>query len=631
MVSVAHDQKKAIRDLRNYLAGQAVGATRDEALLEELLSCAFCLRFEHHLIHGADDLDAGYTEAFGAIKSRFSSLFAKSERISLAGDQLATVHKSLSQIDFDDQERDIVGDIYEAFVGDRYRGQEGQFFTPLNAVNALVEMTDPRPGEAVIDPACGAGAFLLQAALRASTCNTGELPMLTGVDKDAYLARLARIHLALQFGKEFPIICADSLAWRDPGLCQLWNPEAEGEFDIVLTNPPFGKNIISLTGNDRDTFALAHKWKTNGSGFVATDTLNRNTPPQVLFLERCLGLLRPDGRMGIVLPESVLSNVSHRHVMQWLLERASPQAVIGMPEALFKTSGKGGTHTKVCLMVLTKNPRSTKSIFMAEVAHCGNNSRGQATDHDEVPTVTERYTNHRAGKKQKPSHLGFIVNAPDLRNLVLAPKYYDPEALAPTMRLKRTHDLLTLGDLIASGQVALSTGDEVGTNAYGTGDIPFVRTSDISSWEVKIDPKHLVSTEVYEKYATKQDVREGDLLMVRDGTYLIGTPAYITAHDTRIVYQSHLYKLRITADDRLNRFLLLAILSSAPVRAQIRSLSFTQDIINSLGNRIREVILPVPKEVRQRRAITESVAQVIHDRVEARELARKATELVVAG
>jgi type I restriction enzyme M protein len=80
----------------------------------------------------------------------------------------------------------------------------------------------------------------------------------------------------------------------------------------------------------------------------------------------------------------------------------------------------------------------------------------------------------------------------------------------------------------------------------------------------------------------------------------------------------------------LNPFLLLAILSSPVVQRQIKSKQFTQDIIDSLGERINELILPIPKSQQLRHEITEMVTIVIKDRVEARELARKA-KLAVAG
>jgi type I restriction enzyme M protein len=129
--------------------------------------------------------------------------------------------------------------------------------------------------------------------------------------------------------------------------------------------------------------------------------------------------------------------------------------------------------------------------------------------------------------------------------------------------------------------------------------------------------------------ARKQDVREGDILMVRDGTYLIGTCAFLTKYDTRIVFQSHLYKLRVTDPSIVSPYLLLAALSSSPVRRQIKAKRFTQDIIDTLGDRLRELILPVPKDQVVRDKVTAMVRRSIEERIEARELARRAcVELV---
>ena len=85
---------------------------------------------------------------------------------------------------------------------------------------------------------------------------------------------------------------------------------------------------------------------------------------------------KPGGRLGIVLPESILGNPSYEHVVFWLLQRCRIQAVITMPESLFKTSGKGGTHTKVCIVILQKEtPGKVYDIFMAEAKWCGHDSR----------------------------------------------------------------------------------------------------------------------------------------------------------------------------------------------------------------------------------------------------------------
>jgi type I restriction enzyme M protein len=137
-----------------------------------------------------------------------------------------------------------------------------------------------------------------------------------------------------------------------------------------------------------------------------------------------------------------------------------------------------------------------------------------------------------------------------------------------------------------------------------------------------------MSEEIYSKYAKKQNVKEGDIFMVKDGTYLIGTCAFVSKYDEKIVYQSHLYKIRIINKDIISPYLLLAALSSKPVIDQIQSKRFTQDIIDSLGKRIHELILPIPKNIAKQKEITEMVKRSIDDRIEARELARRAKIII---
>lgn len=118
--------------------------------------------------------------------------------------------------------------------------------------------------------------------------------------------------------------------------------------------------------------------------------------------------------------------------------------------------------------------------------------------------------------------------------------------------------------------------------------------------------------------------------MVKDGTYLIGTCALITGYDTEMIYQSHLYKIRVQNNKiGLTPFLLLAVLSCQMVQRQVRAKQFTQDIIDSLGERINELLLPIPKLKKKRDQIIEMVQTSIRRRVEARELAKEVRLAVV--
>ena len=639
------DHRDAYRQIRNYLAGRFVGATRDEALLHEVLKCLFC---KLYLKRNGDaqsppksglDLSISYRDAFSRLREQLPLVFQRSEELLLDPASVAYVDQRLNNVELDNPKRDLFGDAYEAFTSTGFRGQEGQFFTPQNAIELLVSIVDPEPGEKIIDPACGAGGFLSGAAryLSAKQVSPADIASsIFGVDKDRYLAGLAASRLALWTLTASRVFCADSLAWEAENGDTFPPGMKIGEFDIVLTNPPFGAHIVSVNRDVQASFDLGHRWVTDSrtGRFNKTQELQPSVPPQVLFIERSLSLVRNGGRIGMVVPESLISGSNYRYVVQYIRDSAEIRAVVGMPESLFKTSGKSGTHTKTCLLVVekktTRKGNETRSkIFMAEAQWCGHDSRGRQIGRDELPDILTRYRSFTKGIADGTDHLGYTIDLTRVFENVLSPRYYNPDVETALRRLSNTHELVKFGDLVSSGLVVVRTGDEIGKLNYSTGRIPFVRTSDISNWEIKIDPKHCVSDDVYSSYAQKQDVREGDILMVRDGTYLIGTCAYITRYDTRILFQSHIYKLRVTDHSKLSPFMLLALLSSVPVQRQIKAKKFTQDIIDSLGDRIYELILPIPKDKKLYTRVTRTVEKAIGERIEARELSRKACEEVV--
>lgn len=635
------DHKEAYRQIRNYLAGRLVGATRDEALLSEVIKCLFCkiqIKRQNTRLSTSKDVTVlanRYRQEFSELRRILPGVFDQDDELLLDPKSLAYVDQMLDFVDVDNLACDPFGDAYEVFIGSSIRGQEGQFFTPQNAIKLLISIVDPRPGERLIDPACGSGGFLGAAAqhLISQGSSPGEVATsILGVDKDRYLISLASSRLSLITLAPARVFCADSLAWAAEEDQDFPLKHQMGEFDIVLTNPPFGSRIVAVSREVQQSFDLGYQWKfsSHAGRFIKSQGLKSSVPPQVLFVERCLSLVRPGGRIGMVVPESLISSKSYRHVVQYIRDCSHIRAIIGMPESLFKISGKGGTHTKTCLIFIekkdTKASGATESkIFMAEAQRCGHDSRGRQIENDELPKIATIYRQFRNGTaNDQHSHLGYCVSTDQLADNVLAPRYYNPDVAEQLSLLRCTHDLVKVGDLVSSGIIEITTGNEIGKLAYGTGSIPFVRTSDISNWEIKVDPKHCVSEEIYQNLAQKQDVQENDILMVRDGTYLIGTCAFITKYDTRITFQSHLYKLRVIEPSRLSPYLLLAALSSDPVRQQIKAKRFTQDIIDSLGNRIHELVLPIPKDKSVKARVTRMVEQAIQERIEARELARRA-------
>lgn len=636
----AYDHKEAFKRIKNFLAGRLIGATRERAMLEEVLKCLFCKSYiQSHAslpITHEDPLELSkqYREIFAELKKRLPFVFEKDEEMQLDPVSIHFIDSAFQDINVLDTERDIFGDLYEVFVGTGIREEEGQFFTPQNGVELLVSLVNPQPGERVIDPATGAGGFLsatINHLVRGGIAISAATSCVYGVEKDSYLAKLTSTRLSVRSLEPSNVHCGDSLAWE----AQNGNTvPIDGLFDVVLTNPPFGKNIVSTNKTVQKDYELGFDWKINAKTgqYERNGKLSVNVPPQVLFVEKSLNLLKEGGRLGIVLPESLLTSKSYSYVIQYMRERGEFHAVLGMPEDFFKTSGKGGTHTKACLVFFTKNTAAgnRNKLFMAEAKWCGHDSRGRKIENDDLPLILKNYHAYTQGKSFVQGHLGYTVDEAIIEDNILSPRYYNPDIKGALFSMENTHDVIPFGDLVNSGVIEVKTGNEVGKMAYGTGEIPFVRTSDISNWEVKIDPKHGVSKEIHALTAKKQDVRENDILMVKDGTYLIGTCAIISKYDTIIVYQSHLYKIRVLKPEIITPHLLLAILSSDPVQRQIKAKRFTQDIIDSLGSRIYELILPIPKDQGLRARIEGNVKKAVEDRIEARELARLAC-LEVAG
>jgi type I restriction enzyme M protein len=431
--------RAVFRDLRNHLAGMTTGVTRDEALAREIINILFCKIYDEQQTRPNDVVQfrAGVDETPEEIQKRildlfdrmknlqFSDVFAEHDAISLDPSSLAYVVGELQNYEVTAAERDAIGDAFETFIGPALRGSEGQFFTPRNVVKMIIDMVNPTAGDAILDPACGSGGFLIGAlshvwgGLRYEAEERGwserELArreqraatdFFRGVDKDGFLAQVTKAYMALVGDGRGGIFCANSLLHPSDWPLQMTEKIGLGKFDVIVTNPPFGKKIVVRGNKLLSQYDLGRRWKRDDINGLWEEgsALQDRQPPQIIFLERCLQFLRPKGRLGIVLPESLLGMPTHGYVVTWLRSRAKIRGVIAMPEELFKTSGKGGTHAKVCVLLVENTPPKPSDrwpVFMAEAKWCGHDSRGKPTYRknkagewellDDIPLITERF------------------------------------------------------------------------------------------------------------------------------------------------------------------------------------------------------------------------------------------------
>jgi type I restriction enzyme M protein len=155
---------------------------------------------------------------------------------------------------------------------------------------------------------------------------------------------------------------------------------------VIVTNPPFGSKIPIKDKSILEQFALAHIWECEKEAGVwkMTDRLQSSVPPEILFIERCTQFLVPGGRLGIVLPDSILGSPGLGYIREWLIQNHRIVASIDLNVDTFQP--RNGTQTSV--LILQKKTPAQKdaeeksgnmadyNIFMAMVEKVGHDKRG---------------------------------------------------------------------------------------------------------------------------------------------------------------------------------------------------------------------------------------------------------------
>ncbi len=529
----------------------------------------------------------------------FPHLIDEDEKFSLDDDALRYGLKELASLSFQSAPAHILGEAFQALIGPRLRGDKGQFFTPKILVKSIVAILNPPSDAKVVDPACGTAGFLVE--VHAFQSKHGPLPAasvgkLIGIDKDRDLSRLSKAVLEIVAPHRTIVLNRNSL---DLNVLSKFPAEISPlEADFVLTNPPFGAKIKITDKLILSQYSLGHRWSYSKAGWQQEQSLREAQDPQVLFLELCIRLLKPAGQMGIVLPEGVFGNHSLGYVWDFVRAQGEIIALLDCPRTTFQPS----TDTKTNVLFfrradgLTRHTHSSKRIWTAVALTCGHDRRGRSTK-----TTGEPYPDdfHEIGASFADRGTGsrFWQLAEVTDPYYLVPRYYDVAPIHELMEeAKRLGaNLVSLGDMIKRGYIRIRKGHEVGAEVYGTGDIPFIRTSDISNYEISIDPTRSVSDEVYQQYAGQQQLAPGDILMVSDGRYRIGRTAILHAQNYRCVVQSHIRIISVTPRSPASAFELLYLLNLPMVQHQIRNLVFIQSTLGALGKRLYEIRVPLPK------------------------------------
>ena len=324
------------------------------------------------LARDGDALEAHYRhvlESLGKSKGMLGIIFRKAQnKIQDPAKLRRLIADLIDREQWTSLEADVKGDAYEGLLeknAQDIKGGAGQYFTPRPLIAAIVEVVQPKPGEAICDPACGTGGFLLAAHdyiakhypnLDKDQKRHLKLEALHGVEIVDNVTRLCAMNLFLHgigpSGDETPppVRTDDSLR-ADPG----------DRFEVVLTNPPFGKKSSVLVVNeegDEERQALT---------VVRDDFWTSTTNKQLNFVQHVKTLLKINARAAVVVPDNVLfEGGAGETVRRKLLQEGDVHTLLRLPTGIFYAQG-----VKANVLFFERKPASadpwTKQLWIYDL------------------------------------------------------------------------------------------------------------------------------------------------------------------------------------------------------------------------------------------------------------------------
>jgi len=538
------------------------------------------------------------------LQKNYPSAIDESDRFSIGDSSIRSSFQVLSDINLVNAPSYILGEAFQALMGPRLRGDKGQFFTPRSLVKAMVRITDPKPHSKVVDPACGTGSFLSETyrylieATSESVLSDNQYSLI-GIDKDKDLSRLATATLEIVAPNNYSVFTTDSL--DIDSLIATGISSKVFNADLVLTNPPFGAKIGVTRESILQQYDLGHHWSFSSEEncWIKSNKVRKNQDPQILFIELCVKILKPGGVLGIVLPEGVFGNKQTGYIWDYLRHEGSIKALLDCPRTTFQP----GTDTKTNVLFFQKFKEKSEDsvgsaikVPIAVALHCGHDRRGRVFTENGEKHPDDFITIAQEFKKNDSSNYWSTC---EIQNpYYWVPRFYDV-ALNKSIQKKASElcaDLISFDELVENGYISIRKGHEVGSQAYGTGDVPFIRTSDIANWEVSIDPTNAVGEEIFQQYAKHQKLKTGDILLVVDGRYRIGRTAILHPNNIKSVVQSHIRIITVTSKAPFSSYELLYMLNMPLILQQMRNLTFIQSTLGSIGKRLGQLRIFIPSQ-----------------------------------
>ena len=610
----AEEVQQIVTSIMSYIRSQThlpQGAAGEEVL--KLLQAKVC---DEHRIHAGYERQfyAGIDEDAEQVVDRVQRLYQQWSPQGMLSNEMqadtwAASVSLLEPFSLSHTDNNLLKPAFDEMISTYMKKNGGQFVTPHSLVDFMVQLAAPQPGERVLDPVCGTGGFLAAVLTRwrSEGINSGAATHVYGVDIDPLVAQWARVNVAVAGGQPENVLAANSL---DQAVLDKMDVYRES-FDVILANPPVGRV-------DVDNPALLEQYEL---AFKQGDSkLRRRQTKEVLFLEQCHQLLKPGGRMIVVVPEGILSSPAYQFVRKWLMQNTSIDAVIGLPVHTFTPY----TGMKTNVLALTKEPLDANDqVFMAIAEEVGFDRRGRLSDKNDFPHILEEYHRYRENQLALTEEKAWVV--PQAAQLVarLDPIFHRPEyrrmleglgrLSVPVMQLGEITETIIQGTAAAKF-MSLETG------------VPIIGPRQISERRLHLIGARLVPQKLVETKLRRFALRPGDLLVSAYGK--TGENAIVTEQDVPAIAGQGVIVVRPKSNVISTDFLWL-LFATEWVQRQIDVHVQGSVIPRLYVNDLRRLLVPVPARSVQNE-IAAQLRQAAALREEARALEQKALAALAA-
>ncbi len=312
---------------------------------------------------------------------------------------LSKTINSLDELYKDDiKSLDMQGDLYEYMLSKlSVAGQNGQFRTPKQIRDMMVQLRKPSPDDMICDPACGTAGFLISAAeyIREHYPNMTDkqwelfdTDTFSGFETDPTMLRISAMNLMLHS------ITRPEVKWQD-SISK--NNEIKDRYDLILANPPFTGTVDEENINPALTRMAATK-KT-----------------ELLFVNEFVRMLKVGGRCACIVPDGVVFGTSkaHKATRKELVENQLLEAVISLPSGIFRPYSDVSTS----ILIFTKtNAGGTENVWFYDMQADGFSldDKREEVEENDIHDIITRFSNLEAEKERSRKEKSFMVSKEDI-------------------------------------------------------------------------------------------------------------------------------------------------------------------------------------------------------------------------